>query len=60
VKTIGQRHKVSGRSVLRGTGSLVLLGSEAIGGFPAVHAQTPKVLLPRHRGEPVGRYRQEG
>jgi len=44
VKTIGQRHKVSRRSVLKGTGSLVLLGSEAISGFPAVHAQAPKVL----------------
>src|SRR5215510_4350054 len=40
----GQRQKVSRRSVLKGGGSLVLLGSEAISGFPAVHAQAPKVL----------------
>ena len=44
MKTVGQRHKVSRRSMLKGTGSLALLGSQAIGGFPAVHAQAPKVL----------------
>ena len=44
MKMFGQRQKVSRRSVLKGGGSLVLLGSEAISGFPAVHAQAPKVL----------------
>src|SRR5262245_16518133 len=40
----GQRQKVSRRGVLKGAGSLVLLGSETMSGFPAVHAQAPKVL----------------
>ena len=36
--------RLSRRNVLTGAGSLALIGSEVISGFPAVHAQAPKVL----------------
>jgi putative spermidine/putrescine transport system substrate-binding protein len=39
-----QKHGVSRRSVMKGAGSLALLGPQAINGFPAVWAQAPKVL----------------
>jgi putative spermidine/putrescine transport system substrate-binding protein len=39
-----QKHVVSRRSVMKGAGSLALLGPQAINGFPAVWAQAPKVL----------------
>ncbi len=32
------------RTVVKGAGSMALLGAQAITGFPAVHAQAPKVL----------------